>query len=211
MRLSARAAMPCEASASEMQSLRPIFPAEIPLGIRHLAAARSDIGEARKPVGWNHIRLSVVVPIGVIVAVAIVCVVVAVLSSAQRADEVALDTERQLFTRALANHGERILREIESVSTSEVANRRIRVEFDHAWVQIYVGLRLQSSFDHDFVFIADAADRFLYASLGLRSVDPNWFNSIQPDLKGVLDLVRGRPSVGGGAIDLEPTRSSGLP
>jgi len=97
-----------------------------------LAAARSDIGEARKPVGWNHIRLSVVVPIGVIVAVAIVCVVVAVLSSAQRADEVALDTERQLFTRALANHGERVLREIESVSTSEVANRRIRVEFDPA-------------------------------------------------------------------------------
>ena len=37
-------------------------------------------------------RLSVVVPIGVIVAVAIVCVVVAVLSSAQRADDVALDT-----------------------------------------------------------------------------------------------------------------------
>ena len=137
-------------------------------------------------------RLSVVVPIGVIVAVAIVCVVVAVLSSAQRADEVALNTERQLFTRALANHGERVLREIESVSTSEVANRRIRVEFDHAWVQIYVGLRLQSSFDHDFVFIADAADRFLYASLGLRSVDPNWFNSIQPDLRGARRGARSR-------------------
>jgi diguanylate cyclase len=176
-----------------------------------LAAARSDIGEARKQLGWSHLRLSVVVPIGVIVAVAIVCVVVAVLSSAQRADEVALDTERQLFTRALANHGERVLREIESVSTSEVANRRIRVEFDHAWVQIYVGLRLQSSFDHDFVFIADAADRFLYASLGLRSVDPNWFNSIQPDLRGVLDLVRGRASPGGAAPGTEAAKDAGLP
>ena len=56
-------------------------------------------------------RLSVVVPIGVIVAVAIVCVVVAVLGSAQRADEVALDNERQLFTRALNHHAERVLRE----------------------------------------------------------------------------------------------------
>jgi diguanylate cyclase (GGDEF)-like protein len=177
-----------------------------------LAAARSDIGETRRQVGWNHIRVGVVVPIGVIVAVAIVCVVVAVLSSAQRADEVALDTERQLFTRALANHGERVLREIESVSSSEVANRRIRVEFDHAWVQIYVGLRLQSSFDHDFVFIADASDRFLYASLGLRSVDPNWFNSIQPDLKGVLDLVRGRSSADADSAvaDVEAARNSGL-
>ena len=90
----------------------------------------SSIGEGRKTFGWNHVRLSVVVPIGVIVAVAIVCVVVAVLGSAQRADEVALDTERQLFTRALANQGERVLREIESVATSEVAHRRIRVGFD---------------------------------------------------------------------------------
>ena len=80
--------------------------------------APSSIGEERKAVGWNHVRLSVVVPIGVIVAVAIVCVVVAVLGSAQRADQVALETERQLFTRALANHGERVLREIESVATS---------------------------------------------------------------------------------------------
>jgi diguanylate cyclase (GGDEF)-like protein len=182
------------------------------LGKHHLAATQSDIGEARKQVGWSHIRLSVVVPIGVIVAVAIVCVVVAVLSSARRADEVALDTERQLFTRALADHGERVLREIESVSTSEIANRRIRLEFDPAWVQDYVGLRLQSSFDHDFVFIADAADRFLYASLGLRSVDPNWFNSIQPDLKGVLDLVRGRSSTEAdrGAADVEAARKSGV-
>jgi sensor domain CHASE-containing protein len=78
-------------------------------------------------------------------------------------------------------------------------------------VQVYVGLRLQSSFDHDFVFIADAADRFLYASLGLRSVDPNWFNSIQPDLKGVLDLVRGRSSPGGTVLEIEPGKRGGLP
>ena len=156
-----------------------------------MVGTRTDIGDARK-VGWRHIRLSVVVPIGVIVAVAIVCVVVAVLSSARRADEVALDTERQLFTRALANHGARVLREIESVSTSEAANRKIRLNFDAEWVQIYVGSRLQSFFDHDFVFIADASDRFVYASLGHHSVDPNWFNSIQPDVITALDLVRGR-------------------
>jgi diguanylate cyclase (GGDEF)-like protein len=174
-----------------------------------LTETRSDIGETRK-VGWSHIRLSIVVPIGVIVAVAIICVVVAVMSSARRADEVALDAERQLFTRALANHGERVLREIESVSTSEAANRRIRVAFDREWVETYVGLRLQSFFEHDFVFIADASDRFIYASLGHHSVDPNWFNTIQPDVKGILDIVRGRSGSDGGALDLSATRHSGL-
>ena len=39
---------------------------------------------------WDRARLSVVVPIGGIVAVAIVCIVVAVLSSARRADDAIL-------------------------------------------------------------------------------------------------------------------------
>ncbi len=122
------------------------------------SSVRASAKHARPSAGTTCAS-SVVVPIGVIVAVAIVCVVVAVLGSAQRADEVALDTERQLFTRALTNHGERVLREIESVATSEVAIRSIRINFDPEWVQVYVGLRLQSFFDHDFVFVTDASDQ----------------------------------------------------
>jgi diguanylate cyclase (GGDEF)-like protein len=139
-----------------------------------------------------------VVPISVIVAVAIVCVVVAALTSAQRADDVALDNERQLFTRALANQGERVLRDISAVATSEAAYRRIRVSFDSDWVQISVGLRLQSFFDHDFVFVTDPSDHLLYASLGRRSVDPNWFNSVQSELQPVLDVMRGGEDPGDG-------------
>jgi diguanylate cyclase (GGDEF)-like protein len=136
-------------------------------------------------------RPSVVVPIGIIVAVAIVCVVVAALSSAQRADDVALDNERQLFARALTNQGERVLRDISAVATSEAAYRRIRVSFDSDWVQISVGLRLQTFFDHDIVFVTDPSNHFLYASLGRRSVDPNWFNSVQSEVRPVLDVMRG--------------------
>ena len=148
-------------------------------------------------------RPSVVVPIGVIVAVAIVCVVVAALTSAQRADSVALDNERQLFTRALTTQGERVLRDISAVATSEAAYRRIRTSFDSDWVQISVGSRLQSFFDHDFVFVTDPSDHLLYASLGRRSVDPNWFNSVQSDLQPVLDAMRGRVDPGDGvAIDV---------
>src|SRR5262245_10515547 len=121
--------------------------------------------------------MSAVVPIGVIVAVAIVCIVVAVLTSAQRADGVALEHERRLFTKAIANHAERVLRELESVATSEQAIRSIRVNFDPAWVQRHVGLWLKTFFDHDFVFVADGSDRLTYALLGRNSVDPNWFNA----------------------------------
>ena len=68
---------------------------------------------------WDRARLSVVVPIGVIVAVAIVCIVVAVLSSAQRADEVAVQHEKRLFSRALSTYGARVLLELKSVAASE--------------------------------------------------------------------------------------------
>jgi len=169
----------------------------------------ADIGEARK-IGWRHLRLSVVVPIGVIVAVAIVCIVVAVASSARRADEVALDTERQLFTRALANHGERVLREIESVSTSDAADRNIRRKFDAEWVRAYVSSMLQSFFDHDFVFIVDASDRLLYSSLGRHRVDPNGFKSVQPDVRTALNIVRGRIGPEGGAVAGAAAKNSSL-
>jgi diguanylate cyclase (GGDEF)-like protein len=156
-----------------------------------LTADRSNIDGARKYTGWSHMRLSVVVPIGIIVAVAIICVIMAALSSARRADYVALDNERQLFSRALANQGDRVLRDISSVATSEAAYRRMRVSFDSDWVQISVGLRLQSFFDHDFVFVTDPSNHLLYASLGRRSVDPNWFNSVRTELQPVLDVMRG--------------------
>src|SRR6202023_2848722 len=117
---------------------------------------------------------------------------------------VALENERQLFTRALTHQGERVLREISAVATSEAAYRRLRVNFDSDWAQISVGLRLQSFFDHDFVFITDPSDHFLYATLGRRSVDPNWFNSVQSELRPVLDVVRGGTDPGD-AVTIDAT------
>ena len=83
--------------------------------------AGANISGARRYAGWSHMRLSMVVPIGIIVATAIVCVIMAALSSAKRADYVALDNERQLFSRALVNQAERVLRNISAVATSEAA------------------------------------------------------------------------------------------
>jgi diguanylate cyclase len=133
-----------------------------------------------------------VVPIGIIVAVAIVCVLMAVLGSARRADEVAVETERQLISRALSNHAQRVLREVETVVLSDAAYRKIRIDFDADWVKVYADQRLQSWFEHDLVFVLDPSDRLLYASLGSRGSDPSWFNSVRPDLMPVLDVLRNR-------------------
>jgi diguanylate cyclase (GGDEF)-like protein len=136
-----------------------------------------------------HMRPGVVLPIGVIVAVAIVCVVVAVLSSARRANEFALEHERQLFVHSLGNHARQVVRELASAATSEAAARRIAQAFDEDWVRTYIDTRLRSFFDHDFVFIADAAGRLIFASHGVNDVDPEWLQSVRRDLQPVLDQL----------------------
>ena len=130
-------------------------------------AQRQRATEEREYTNWDRARLSVVVPIGVIVAVAIVCIVVAVLSSAQRADEVAVIHERQLLTGALRNYGERVLREVESVATSDAAVRNIRTNYNPEWAKQHVGDWLVTYFDHDYVFVFDCSDTHRF----IRSTD----------------------------------------
>jgi len=149
--------------------------------------------------------LSVVVPIGVIVAVAIVCIVVAVLSSAQRADEVAIQHEKQLFLRALDTYGERVLREVNSVAASEQAAQNIRVKFDPNWAKQRFGLWLKTYFDHDQVFIFDGSDKPIFSQLGREALEASWFEHAQPDLASVLDYMRGRnPALHGALRLVEP-------
>jgi len=146
----------------------------------------------RQYTSWDRARLSVVVPIGVIVAVAIVCIVVAVLSSAQRADVVAVNHEKQLFSRAIANYGDRVLREVESVASSEGAIQNIRRAFDPEWAKQRVGAWLETYFDHDYIFIFDRKDDLAFSVVGHRPADAKWFASARPGLISVIDYMRGR-------------------
>ena len=155
--------------------------------------AREHASEQRQQyTSWDRARLSVVVPIGVIVAVAIVCIVVAVLSSAQRADEVAVTHEQQLLSRALDNFGERVLRETDSVATSPTAVHNIRDKFDPKWTDEHVGRWLAGYFDHDAVIVFGADDQPIYSLAGKEPPSQGWFASAWPDMKSVLEYMRGR-------------------
>ena len=166
-------------------------------------SARPRVAEERPYTSWDRARLSVVVPIGVIVAVAIVCIIVAVLSSAQRADEVAIDHEKRLLSRALNNLGERVLREVESVASSDAAIHNIRLRFDPTWTEQRAGLWLETYFHHDYVFVLDAADAPIFSLIGHHSAPPSWFAKAWPDLKTVIDYMRDREPSLQGAINLK--------
>ncbi|HKS86954.1 MAG TPA: EAL domain-containing protein [Pseudolabrys sp.] len=156
------------------------------------AVARPRATDARQYTSWDRARLSVVVPIGVIVAVAIVCIVVAVLSSARHADVVAIDHERQLFSSGLSGYGERILREVESVASSDAAVKNVRRSFDPEWAKERVGNWLATYFDHDYVFIFDRKDEPVYSLVGRRAADSKWLASVRADVSPIIDYMRGR-------------------
>ena len=143
-----------------------------------------------------------VVPIGVIVAVAIVCIVVAVLSSAQRADEVAIEHENQLLSGALANYGTRVLREIDSVASSQSATQNIRRKFDPLWADERAGVWLAAYFKHDYILVFDGQDNPVYSLIGQHAADTAWFARARPELIELLGFMRGRAPVMSGAISI---------
>jgi diguanylate cyclase (GGDEF)-like protein len=155
------------------------------------------LAEMRTRALWDRTRASAVAPVGLIVAVAIICVVIAVVTSAKRADEVAVRHDEQLFRNAIAEHRERVLREVESVATTEQALRSIRDNFTAEWAHRYIATTLRTYFSHDYVFIADAADRLVYPVAGLGTPDPAWFDRMRPDLEPVLAQLRGRNDAAG--------------
>jgi len=123
------------------------------------AAVRPSTAHEPAYTNWDRARLSVVVPVGVIVAVAIVCIVVAVLSSAQRADEVATRNEMQLFSTALKNYGTRVLREVEGVAASDTAITHSRPNSIPIGLISASGPGSARSSSTDYIFVYDANDR----------------------------------------------------
>jgi diguanylate cyclase (GGDEF)-like protein len=131
-------------------------------------------------------------PIGIVVLVAIICVVVAVLTAAERADDVELQQEQKLLTQAIADRGRRVMRELENVAASNDIVLQLHYNFDPDWVHHLVGLRLATFFDHEHVFVVDRTDGLTYALAGNESVDPKRFDGARADLKRIIDLLRDR-------------------
>ena len=129
-------------------------------------------------------------PIGVIVAVAIVCVVVAALTSAQRADEVSLNHEQQLLQQTIVGRGLHVLRHLESAADTLQATNHLRVAYDPPWADRRIGRWLRDFYHHDAVVIVDGSDQIVYSLL--RAPGAAGTADLQAQFTPILDLLRGR-------------------
>ena len=154
--------------------------------------AVTQLAEFRRRKDDGRARALGAAPIGIVVIVAIICVVVAVLSAAERADDVELQQEQKLLTQAIADRGRRVMRELENVAASNDIVLQLHYNFDPDWVHHLVGLRLSTFFDHEHVFVVDRTDKLTYALLGNQSVDPQRFDSVRSELDRIIGLLRAR-------------------
>jgi diguanylate cyclase (GGDEF)-like protein len=145
-----------------------------------------------KPSGWDRTRLGVVVPLCVVVAVAIVCIVVAALTSAHQANQVAFEREKQLLTRAINNHGEWSLRRLQTITMSD--SSVAAEDIDQASAQL--SYRLSSWFaallDHDLVVLVDSADRIVHTQLGMGQPETALLSEAVPRLQSLIEYLRQR-------------------
>ena len=140
----------------------------------------------------DRARLGLLALIGVIVAMAIICIAVAVLSSAQRANEVAANSQQLLIQQAINDHAERALHHLESIALTPRAALRIRDNFDLAWVDLRVGQWLQDFYGNDAVVVFGADDQVEYdrSQIATELASADFHGELAP----VVGLLRGRLS-----------------
>src|SRR5580704_858476 len=160
------------------------------MGRSVLPSAQSQIAGERKGSRWDQVRVSLVLPIGAIVAVAIICVVVAIVTSAQRADEVSFNTESELIRAAILDHGGRGLRLVESVAATPQATQKIRDSYDADWIDQRIGNWL-SGFHEDAIAVVGADDQIKYLRVKDSAMS---LADVRAAFAPALDLLRGRLS-----------------
>ncbi len=154
------------------------------------ALSHDEPREQSNPALRDRARLGVLLPLCVFVAFAILCIVVAAFTSAQRANEVAIEHEQELFTKAIANRGEWSLRKLKSVIDSHTAFDRI-TPVDLDLVLQRVGSGLTALIDHDFVLVADASGQLAHSFIKRDSIGPDWLPAAFAELAPVLAYLHG--------------------
>jgi diguanylate cyclase len=142
--------------------------------------------------GWNPTRLGVLAPLGVIVAIAIVCIVVAALLSAHRADDVALDRERQLLARAISTQGDWMFGRVKSLIDSTASVSAEDIEQSSAQVQQRLTTWLGALSDHNLVLVLSSKNEIAYAQREHDARDDRLSKAVFGRLQLLAETIRGR-------------------
>jgi diguanylate cyclase (GGDEF)-like protein len=139
---------------------------------------------------WDHARIRLLIPIGIMVVVAIIGIAVGVLSSAQRANQISTDNEEQAILRSLDENAARALRHLESVASMPQATAKIRDSYDAAWVDRRVGEWLETFYNGDIVVVFGPGGETEYFRSRIAGEEAP--ADLAAELAPAIDILRGR-------------------
>jgi hypothetical protein len=140
---------PCKLQVIGKHLLAILARNEISKGGSVLPSAQIETAGETNRTRWDHARVRLLIPIGIMVVVAIIGIAVGVLSSAQRANRLSSDNEEQAILRSLDENAERALRHLESAASMPQATTKIRDSYDANWIDRRVGEWLETFYNAD--------------------------------------------------------------
>ena len=167
-----------------------LAPTEIFKGGNVLPSAQMRTAGETNRSRWDQARVRLLIPIGVIVVIAIICIAVGVLSSALRANRFSADSEKQSILRSIDENAERALRHLQSVASMPQAIAKIRDSYDAAWVDRRVGEWLETFYNAEIVavFGIDGQTEYFRSRVGGEGAGAN----LAAELTPTMDILRGR-------------------
>ena len=145
--------------------------------------------ESSTPTRWDRARLGAVLPLCVVVVIAIGCIIIAALTSAKRADEVALEREKHLFVKAIVNRSDWSLRKLKAVLPMDASMRGL----DTAHLQARLSAWQTTLMDHDILAVADAPDQISYSQAVDSVALPRWTTGQIPELRPLSNICKAAP------------------
>jgi diguanylate cyclase (GGDEF)-like protein len=149
-------------------------------------------GQRANLSGWDRTRLGVLAPLGVVVAIAIVCIVVATLLSANRADDVALDRERQLLARAISTQGGWSFGRLKALIESPASVSAEDIEQSPSLVQQRLATWLSALSDHNLVLMLNSQNEIAFTQRGHDLDDGKLSKAVFARLQSLAESIRGR-------------------
>jgi sensor domain CHASE-containing protein len=149
----------------------------------------------------------VLLPVAAAASAATILAVLGLWHLTNEADELSIEKQRQaaVFTMNSAIDGLAENQEIAAVWDSAVAELT-KPKPDWQWVDDNIGSWLFNMFKHEQIYILDAHDRPIYATIAGARVEPEHYAALAPALSVFVDEVRGRTSHHSGTHDRLPNR-----
>ncbi|HET6546369.1 MAG TPA: hypothetical protein VFG55_06445, partial [Rhodanobacteraceae bacterium] len=121
------------------------------------------VNRRRNAASTERLRSSLVVPIGIVVAIAFVCIIIAALSSARRADEVSVARETERLVGGVNGYADRMLRELASAATADRAVDRTAADSDGRWIAGRLEAWQKTLLRHELIFVVGRDGRLIVA------------------------------------------------